>query len=115
MKTFTNICSAALIMGFLCSGTSCKKNDNASANSASPLLSLSAQQTTLSANGTTKVAASVSNLQSCCTMTYNWTTNTGTISESGTEVTFTAPASSAQCTITCSAKDNCGKISGIVN
>ena len=74
-------------------------------------LSLSAQQTTVSARGTTAITASVSNVKSCCTMKYYWTATAGTLSENGAEATYTAPENATQCTITCTAKDNCGMIS----
>lgn len=112
MQTLKHIFSTALIVAFFLAGNSCKKkNNNIMDNTGTPSLSLSAQQTSISTNGTTKITASVSNLQSCCTMTYTWSANAGSISENGNEATFTAPTNSAQCTVTCSAKDNCGKIS----
>lgn len=108
MKT-KNILSAALISALVFAGTSCMKKNNNSSTKAE--LSLSAQQTTISAKGTTAITASVSNVKQCCNMKYYWTATAGTLSENGAEATYTAPENITQCTITCTAKDGCGIIS----
>lgn len=105
------IFSIALISALVFAGYSCNKENKMMGNNKMSELTLTAQQTTISARGTTTITASISNIKQCCNMKYYWTATAGTLSENGTEATYTAPENTTQCTITCTAKDGCGMIS----
>ena len=109
MKTtinFSNIARITLMLSFFTFASGCNKKDSINST-----LTLAAQQSDIAAGGTTKITATVSNSWQCCNLMYQWSASSGNINGSGTEITYTASAGLGQHTITCIAKDNCGKIS----
>lgn len=60
---------------------------------------LTADNTALASGATTKITATVQN--ECPEISYNWSTSTGTIIGKTSQVTFSAPSSSAQVAVTC--------------
>ncbi|MBI4929216.1 MAG: hypothetical protein HY841_00520 [Bacteroidetes bacterium] len=113
MKTVKTIFPAALAAIFFMAGYSCNKENNTMMNknktSSLSSLTLTAEQTTLSSNGTTKITASGVNVKSCCSLSYTWSASAGNITGNSAEITYKVPANSGQQTITCLAKDGCGK------
>lgn len=109
MKTTINFSSAAriaLLLSFFAFAFGCSKKDSINST-----LTLNAQQSDIVAGSTTKITATVSNSWQCCNLMYQWSVVDGNINGSGSEITYTASTSLGQHTITCMAKDNCGKIS----
>lgn len=85
----------------------CRKDSKQTTNGLQ-FTNLSAEKTTLQAGTTTKVTASVKmNCMCMCTTDYIWTTNAGTISGSGTEVIFNAPAATSSVQVACSVSHCC--------
>lgn len=106
LSNFSSIAKSVLLLSVFAFAVGCTKKDATNST-----LTLTAQQNNIAAGTTTKITAIVSNSQQCCNLMYNWSVNAGNINGSNSEVTYTAPAGVGQHTITCMAKDNCGKIS----
>lgn len=108
MKTNLFI-SLGLTMFMAFTFASCRK-DSVTTTNGLKFTNLSAEKTTIPAGTNTKIIANVEmNCMCKCTTDYIWTTSAGTISGSGTEVIFNAPAEQTSAQITCSVSHCCNK------
>jgi hypothetical protein len=94
MKTFF---VKALLVGFVF--VSCNKQHLQPQLGETQFTDLSAEKYTLAAGSTTKVTATVAN--DCPSVSYNWSLSSGSVNGTAKEVTFTAPSSTGQVTVTC--------------